>query len=408
MLNLRHSHHFFLPRITVDNSRNMKLLFAIRILRELANKFSLFFLPVFLFQLGQNIQFLNSWGLNEFQSGIVLMAGYLAGARLVGLLLAIPAGDFIRRYGYAASLMLSHLLYAVMLVGFRMSLVDPQWLWLAFATDGVNTILMWATFNTLFSKGAPKTRMGHELGLVQVLLNVIWMIAPALSGIVIFLFGYESLFSVGLLVVGVNIVLASLVTVAKERDDVSYKELFFWVKDRRFLKLGVSIAGKTIYDMAIFVWPLYVFILLGNTERVGLLYSLSFLLSIVFEIFLSSRIDKQEKKQPFLMSGGLLSVLWVLRSQVFTPISIAMVDAADKLAGNFHWLFFDRVLLNRGKGKEAFSYFLYREMIVAVTIALFWLFFVLMFIVWQVEWRGLFVIASVGVLMSLLVSKKHE
>ena len=194
----------------------------------------------------------------------------------------------------------------------------------------------------------------------------------------------------------------------RERDDVSLKELTMWFREQRFVKLSLSITGKAVHDLAIFVWPLYVFLLLGNTERVGLLYSLSFLLSVIIGLFLRKRIDHQERRQPFYISGGMLSVLWALRSQVFTPWSIALVDAFDKLTGNYHWLFFDRLLFNRGKGRAALSYFIYREMIVAGAATAFWLFFALMFFILPIEWKGLFALAAVGVLLSLLVGKKHD
>lgn len=406
-LNPHHSHHWYFPRITVDSSRNMRLLFGIRVLRELATKFSLFFLPVFLFQLGQRSHFFADHGITLFQSGILLMSFYLAGARLIALVLSLPAGDFIRRYGYSASLMLSHLLYAITLIAFRFSLDNLSWLWLALATDGVNSVLMWGTFNTLFAKGAHKARMGKDLGMVQALLNFIWMTVPALSGLVIFFSGYELLFSVGLVIVGLAIVLAAFLDIPHERDDISYKELFFWIRDRRFIQLGVSIAGKTLYDVSIFVWPLYVFLLLGNTERVGILYGLSFLLSIAASLFIGQKLDEEERRRPFAVSGGLLSALWIVRSQVFDFWSLALVDAFDKITGNFHWLFFDRILLNRGKGRQAFSYFIYREVIISATVVIFWLVFALMFLIWPFEWQGLFTMAAVGVLLSLFISKKH-
>jgi MFS family permease len=377
-------------------------------LRELANKFALFFLPVFLFQLGMSNQFLASQGLTEFQSGIVLMSLYLAGVRLSALLLSLPSGNFIRKYGFTAALILSHLLYAVMLVVFRVSLADFRWLLLGMFADGVSTTLMWGSFHTIFSKHAQKARMGRDLGFIQVLMNFIWMIAPALSGIVIFLLGYEVLFSVGLVVVGLIIILATFLDVPHERDTISFKELAFWVSERKFVKLSTSIAGKTLYDVAIFVWPLYVFLLLGNTERVGILYSLSFLLSMILSLFIGTKLDHQERKRPFFISGGLMSILWAVRSQIASFWSIALVDAFDKVTGNFHWLFFDRVLMNRGKGREAFSYFVYREMIISVTVVVFWSIFALAFLIWPLEWKGLFVMAAVGVLMSLLISKKHE
>lgn len=407
-INLHTSHHFFFPRLSVDNSKNMRLLFGIRLLREIATKFSLFFLPVFLFQLGYQTHFLSQWGLTDFQSGVMSLALYSIVARFTAFVLTLPIGDFIRRHGYAASLMLSHLLYAVMLVSLRFSISDIRWLLLAAVADGVTGILMWGSFNTLFTKGAHKARMGKDLGLAQALLNFIWMVAPALSGLVIFLSGYEFLFTAGLILVGLAIVLAAFLDIPHERDDISFKELMFWVKDRRFVKLSVSIVGKTLYDLAIFVWPLYVFLLLGNTERVGVLYGLSFLLSIAASLFIGQKLDEQERRRPFAISGGLLSVLWIIRSQVLDFWSLTLVDAFDKITGNFHWLFFDRVLLNRGKGREAFSYFMYREIIISLTVIVFWSLFALMFIIWSIEWRGLFVMASVGVLLSLLVSKKHE
>ena len=63
-INFRNSHNFHLPRITIDASRNMRIFFGIRILRKLANKFALFFLPVFLFQLGEGAHFWADHGLS--------------------------------------------------------------------------------------------------------------------------------------------------------------------------------------------------------------------------------------------------------------------------------------------------------------------------------------------------------
>jgi hypothetical protein len=129
---------------------------------------------------------------------------------------------------------------------------------------------------------------------------------------------------------------------------------------------------------------------------------------MILSLFIGAKLDKREHKRPFFISGGLLSLLWVIRSQIIGYWSIALVDAFDKLTGSFHWLFFDRVLISRGKGREAFSYFIYREIIISVTVVVFWSIFALTFLLWPLEWKGLFIMAAVGVLMSLLISKKHE
>ena len=64
--------------------------------------------------------------------------------------------------------------------------------------------------------------------------------------------------------------------------------------------------------------------------------------------------------------------------------------------------------MNRGKGREAFSYFTYREMIISFASFLFWAIFASIFLFSSMEWDGLFVVGGVGVLLSLLINKKHE
>jgi len=407
-INFNNSHNFHFPRISIDGSKNMKLLFTIRVIRELANKFTLFFLPVYLFQLGQETGFLSSHGLTPFQSGVVLLSGFFAITRLFVLFTLIPAGKFMKKYGFSAAFMLSFLVYAVELISLRFSSQSINWLWLAIPADGISTSLMWGGFNTLLSKGARRSRMGKDLGFMQVLLNLTWLIAPALSGFIIYIFGYEVLFSIGVAMVAMGSLTSYFIDFPHEKDTISVKEFYFWLSDWRFWKLGFSISGKAIYDNAIYIWPLYVFLLLGNTEKVGIVYSLSFLLSMILSLFIGIKLDTEIKKKPFLVSGGILSALWFARSQILGFWSIAITDSIDKITGNFHWLFFDRVLMNRGKGREAFSYFTYREIIVSFASSLFWLVFAAIFLISSMEWNGLFLVGAIGALMSLLISKKHE
>jgi hypothetical protein len=225
---------------------------------------------------------------------------------------------------------------------------------------------------------------------------------------VIYIFGYEVLFSIGIALVAIGSFLSYFVDFPNEKDNISFKEFSFWLLDWRFWKLGISIFGKTIYDLSIYIWPLYVFLILGNTEKVGIVYSLSFLVSMVLSIFIGIKLDTEIKKKPFLVSGGVLSLLWYVRSQILGFWSIAFTDAIDKITGNFHWLFFDRVLMNRGKGREAFSYFTYREIIISFSSIVFWLIFVLLFLLSGMEWNGLFLVGAIGTLLSLLISNKHE
>ena len=87
--------------------------------------------------------------------------------------------------------------------------------------------------------------------------------------------------------------------------------------------------------------------------------------------------------------------------------SIAILNAFDKLTASFHWLFFDRSWLLRGKGREALSYFTYREIIYSLAAVFFWLIVASLFYFFIFAWKTLFIIAAVGVLLTLLIKEHH-
>ena len=99
-------------------------------------------------------------------------------------------------------------------------------------------------------------------------------------------------------------------------------------------------------------------------------------------------------------------MFWIIRSFVVGFWSIVVVNTLDRITSSFHWLFFDRVWVVRGKGREGLSYFTYRQMITSAAAIVFWslVFFLFYFLV---KLDNLFLVAAVGVLLTLLV-KEHQ
>ena len=152
------------------------------------------------------------------------------------------------------------------------------------------------------------------------------------------------------------------------------------------------------------LWPIYVFLFLNRVDRVGWLYSLSFLLAMLLSILMGIYIDHSRHRRSFLVSGGVLSLLWIIRANVWSIWGMALVDAADRLIGNFHWLWYDTLLYRTGQTHHAWWYFTVRELVISLTGVVFWLAVGLTFILIENAWLGLFGLAAVGVLLSALMS----
>ena len=405
------SHHLHLPNYTFDDNKNLRLLYGIRVIRDLANKMAAFFLPIFLFNIGSEtnfLSFLNNFPnvfFSDFQRGMLTIAFYYVVYSIVGFFTAVPAGKLLGKIGYQRSFTLSFMIRALVFFLLFLSKSNPLYLIPSTVLDGMGAQFFWGGYYSLLSRSANKRNMGKDLGLIQFLLQVVAVISPAISGFIAYLVGLEYLFLIGTVLALPSSVLALMMDSKIYANSISFKQFKNWLSERRFIKLGIAYTGKYVSDTLIYLWPLYVFFILGSVDRVGYLYAFSLFLAMFFTFFIGKYIDKNKNKKPFYLSGGFISLLWIARTQILSVWSIALVDTFDRLATNVYALFFDTIFMRRGKGRSSDEYFIYSEMMLSFSKVIFWILFGLFFIFFS-SWNSIFISAGVAVLVGLLISDK--
>ncbi|MFZ5376340.1 MAG: MFS transporter [Patescibacteria group bacterium] len=400
------SYHLHLPGLSFDHGREMNLLYVVRTLREMSNTLVLFYIPLFLFQ--ESGVILDGLSMSRLLKGVLVISLFYLTVRVSQFLSGIFVGKILSKIGIERGFVIANLIYLVSLCLFFLATTHPLMIFLAAISEGIQISFFWPSYHTIMSKNAHKSRIGQDLGLVKFLITLVTMIAPAAGGVIVVTFGYQSLFLAGAVVVLLGMITSLMMKSCTDVDEISWKEFFSWIKEKTYRRLAVSFAGRYANDAAKTLWPLYVFILLGSADRVGYLYTFSLFLAMLVSYFVGFLVDKHHKNnKPFVMSGWVLSALWFFRTQIYSIWTIAVVDMLDKLVGNFHSLFFDRAWMLRGTGKEALSYFVYREMILSLAAWFFWLVFLLFFVLFDNGWVALFLFAAVGVLFSLFI-KDHR
>jgi len=399
------AHHLHLPHITYDDSKNMKLLYGIRVTRDLVNKMALFFLPIFLFMIGSETSFLSFLPFTDFQRGMLTISFYYVVYGVVGLSFGIFSGKMLGKIGYQRSFVLSLFLRILMFVTLYLSKANPIYVLVSAIIDGVNSQFFWPGYFSLLSKTAHKSNMGKDLSLIRFLLQSVAMISPAISGVIVYLIGFEYLFLIGIAINLLSSVFALMMDAKVRKNNVSFANFMIWIKNKKFLQLGIANSGRNINDSIIYLWSLYIFFLLGSVDRVGYLYTFSLFLAMTFTFFIGKYIDHHKNKRPFYMSGGFISFLWLVRTQVFDVWSIALVDTFDRLATNVYSLFFDSMFMKPGKGHLSDEYFTYLEMILNFVRIIFWSLFGIFFLFFS-SWNSIFVFAGVAILVGMLISEK--
>ncbi len=393
-------------RFTFQKTQNLKYLYAIRLVRELANQLLVFFLPLYFFEL--RFPFMSRFNLSGLQEGIFNVALVYGLTYAVCFFLAIPTSRILTKHGLRYGFVLGHLLYCLYVLCLYFSRENPYLVLTSAVINALHINLFWNTYHFALSRFSAEGKIGSNLGIINFLLNVLSMLAPALGGLIIVTLGYETLFLLGLFIVLFGVLFSLFLDNHKVKDVVSYQEFWSWLREPGFRRLAVSFTGRYFNDASINLWTLYMFILLGSYEGVGYFYSLSLFLALLISYSAGSFIDQNKGKKQFWFSGGLLSIFWLLRGFVVNIWTVTIVNALDKLAASFHWLFFDRSWIMRGKGREALSYFVYREMIYSLAAVLFWLFVALIFYFLIAAWKSLFVAAAIGVLLTLLIKEHKE
>ncbi len=390
---------------TFQRTKNLKYLYAIRLVRDLANQLMIFFLPLYFFNL--RFPFMSRFELSGLQEGIFNVAMVYLLTYVVCFFLAIPTSRILTKHGVRYGFLLGHLFYCLYALALFFSIENPYLVLTAAVINGLQINLFWNTYHYSLSKHSSENKIGSNLGIINFLLTLLAMIAPALGGIIIVTLGYQTLFLLGLFIILFGVVFSLQLDNVKVRDHISFKEFSAWLAEPTFRRLAVSFTGRYFNDASINLWTLYMFILLGSHDSVGYFYSLSLFLALLISYFAGSYIDRDKGRKQFFMSGGFLSFFWVLRGFMLNIWTITIVNAFDKLTASYHWLFFDRSWIMRGKGREALSYFVYREMIYSLAAIVFWLFVAVIFYFFIAAWKSLFVAAAIGVLLTLLI-KEHK
>jgi MFS family permease len=373
--------------------------------RHIAGHLSSFYLPVFFFDVAQRIDLFRP-SFSAIQRGLIVISIFYFVERLVAVIVSMLQAKFVMKVGHDWSMAVGTIFYALLLLSLPYIENNPWVIFLSAFLAGIQLTFYWPSYNTLLSRFSFKKNMGKSLGGLIFLQNFTAMISPALGGLIIVLLGYNFLFLSGTFLLLISLIGIFKLVLSQEKDIVHLDEYKEWMREKAFTKLALAQSGKYFYDMSMVLWPLYVYLLLGNVEKVGYVYSFSIFLAMAVALIAGTVLDKRRKsKRPFYVSGGSLSTLSLARVLVFNVWGVVVVDSLIRIVGDFHWLFNNKILFSRGKGSQDFSFFVYNNFNRSIAAAFFWLLLLLFFFLVPIEWTGLFLLGAVGVLMSLLTQE---
>ncbi len=191
------------------------------------------------------------------------------------------------------------------------------------AVFGIGQGLYWIAFNTDFADNFDEKEAGKETALINALPSFFIAFAPLLGAFILLLFSFEILFVIASLVILVSIFPLFQTPDRKDTINYSWREIFS-VKNKFYL-FNFSIRGWA--DIILYIlWPLFIFLLIGETMIVGISRSIGLLGIALITISIGKLCDRLDKKNLIRRGGVLIASILVLMAYASNEFDIVVLS----------------------------------------------------------------------------------
>lgn len=264
------------------------------------------FIPIYFYSLG--------YALREIFSYYIFVYSFLA----IGVVLA---GWLVTRFGAKHIIALSLPITAISFV-LLLTLGTYHWpIWIIACLYGVSQAFYWVAYHDDFSKAKHRKAAGKEVGRMHVFTAVAGAFGPIIGGFVGQAMGLPFMMGITaflLIIAIVPLFKTSEITkrrpIQKENFDIKKN----WKDIVSYGGLGVETTASGI------IWPLFVFILVGNFVKVGSITTIALLVMIAVTVYVGKMTDKYEKRK-VLRAGGIINFVGCSLRTLATSLNLAYI-----------------------------------------------------------------------------------
>lgn len=327
----------------IDEGRERRELFAQLSILSFAFSLISVFVPIYLYTLGYSL---------------ASIALYFFLERFCHLVFFFPAGKAISRFGakhvilFSIPLMLVYLGVLFWMTDNSLSVVVPALLF------GFSRSIYWNAVDLEFSLYTNRKNRGESVGYFYALPDASKIIGPLLGGILITFFGFHILFALTALISMLSAIPLFL------SPDLVYAETKGWAKafKRDFIRsfVGSLVLGSRIICI-LFLWPLFLHLKNISFETIGLAYSFSGLLVVLFTLYVGRKTDR--KYSPRWVSFGAIasSFCWAIAFFVTGTLYALAITTLIALTTSLWLIPLEKYIFNEVKKTNVFGGLLVRK-----------------------------------------------
>lgn len=338
-----HQHHQFF-----QNKALNELYISIFIM-NLADSLISIFVPIYLY---------------SFHYSIAQIILFFLIANIGSVVLAVPAAKIVGKVGPVMAMLISTPWLIIYYCGLQFL---PQFPWLFFVlpfASSIRSLLYNFGFDLNYFRHINRKQVGSELSIMAILGIFASVLSPIAAGLIIALYSYQTLFIIGSILLIVSCVPLFFSKKIHERVTMSVADVTHIVRKPSNRGMIMSFFGYAIESsIGRIIWPVFLIIILGTTEKVGGIITFSALITVIV-ITLSGKVTDRYSAQRLLRFGTMLYFFgWLGSIFATTATKVFFVDSYRKVTERFILLPWSAAFYRRTAFNEAFHSSVVRDII---------------------------------------------
>lgn len=274
----------------------------------------------------------------------------------------------------------------------------PSLFFLAAITGGLGLSFFWLPIHTFFTKHSHLKKQGSEVGKMLSIPTFFKILSPALGGYISALYGFNVLFTIGLLIVSISTAPLFLTKKQKShKSKIKYKELTKMLGPKFLL---MTIADGFIYVVAAILFPLLVYVTLFSLETVGVISSIGAIFFALTSFFIGKKLIKSNLMKVYSLGAIAFALTLIPRPFISTTLGFSIIIILGGLAAAFYEsAYVTNFYSNAKKSKDPDMFVVAREIILNISRSL------VLILVILIPWKMGFFLAAIMLLTAALFTK---
>lgn len=297
--------------------RRLREVYMFSVLFSFASALILIFEPVFFYQEG---------------FGLSRIALYYALHYSLYVILLPWGGKFAGRFGLERSLSLAMPLFVVYFLTLAAIPLVGGLFWVAWILLTVFKIFYWPAYHATVCKFGDVANRGTELSWLFAMTRGAGVLGPVIGGFIAAYFGFSVLF---VLAAAMALLAAFPLLRTRERyrrQKFDYLEPWRLALRRRYRRMTLTMIGwgENLIDLVF--WPVFMFIVLGGTAKLGVVASINVLVMTLLGFFIGEVSDRFSRRQIIRIHIPFMVLGFLFRPLAATPLRVLLTDTLSKAA----------------------------------------------------------------------------